>query len=91
MTETPISRDDIDALAQGVDALTLPQAPRELLDGIISAIRTTIGDEQEPVTVTVVVGPSVQDDFDAAYTPDAASTHAAVHRGVKVTVNKIGR
>jgi hypothetical protein len=84
MDELLVAREDIDALADAVDAGTVP-AP-DLLRALVTAIRSAVG-EDDPVSVSVEVE-SVPEVFEAAFVPEPASNAA---RHVRVTVAKIGR
>jgi hypothetical protein len=86
MDSVSVNRDDIDALAQALDAGPLPA--QDLLRSLVTAIRTVSGDEQS-ITVSMEVVDSLQDTFEAAFTPDPAS--AASGQRVRVTFAKIGR
>jgi len=88
MDSVSVNLDDIDALAQALDAGTLPA--RDLLRSLITAIRRVSGDE-ESVTLSVQVVMSLQDTFDAAFTPDPAPGDPAAGQQVRVTFAKIGR
>jgi hypothetical protein len=88
LDSVPVSHDDIDALAQALDAGTLPAT--ELLRSLVAAIREVSGDE-ESVTVNVEVAGSLQETFDAAFTPDPSPGGLASGTQVNVTVRKIGR
>jgi hypothetical protein len=83
-----VSHDDIAALADALDAGTLPAT--ELLRSLVAAIREVSGDE-ESVTVSVEVAGSLQETFDAAFTPDPPPGGPASGTQVHVTVHKIGR
>jgi hypothetical protein len=83
-----VSHDDIDALANALDTGTLPAT--ELLRSLVAAIREVSGDE-ESVTVNVEVVGSLQETFDAAFTPDPSPGGPASGTQVHVTVHKIGR
>lgn len=89
MDNVLVSRDDIDALAQALDGGSLPA--QELLSSLVAAIREVAGDE-ESVTVSVEVGGSLEDTFDAAFTPDPkpapdapALGHQVLMRVMKIT------
>jgi hypothetical protein len=84
MDSVPVSRNDIDALAQALNASSLPAA--DLLRSLVTAIRQVSGDD-EAVTVNVEVTGSLQETFDAAFTPEPAPGAP----GVRVTVMKITR
>jgi hypothetical protein len=84
MDSVSVSRNDIDALAQALDAGALPAG--DLLRSLITAIRQASGDD-EMVTVSVEVASSLQETFDAAFTPEPAPGGPGVH----VTVMKITR
>lgn len=90
MDSVSVSRNDIDALAQALDAGTLPAT--DLLRSLVTAIRTVSGDE-ESVTVSVEVVGSLQDTFDAAFTPEPEPAAPAPGLGqqVNVRVMKITR
>lgn len=84
MDSVSVSRNDIDALAQALDAGALPAG--DLLRSLIAAIRQTSGND-EIVTVTVEVTDSLEETFEAAFTPEPAPGGHGVH----VTVMKITR
>lgn len=89
MDSVSVSRNDIDALAQALDAGALPAGDLpagDLLRSLITAIRQASGND-EIVTVDVEVTDSLQETFDAAFTPEPAPGGPAVH----VTVMKITR
>jgi hypothetical protein len=90
MDSVSVNRDDIDALAQALDTGTLPA--KDLLSSLVAAIRAVSGDE-EAVTVSVEVAESLQDTFDAAFTPAPPPPPAAPAPGnhVHVKVMKITR
>lgn len=88
MDSLSVSHDDIAALADALDAGTLPAT--ELLRSLVAAIREVSGDE-ESVTVSVEVAGSLQETFDAAFTPDPPPEGPASGTQVHVTVHKIGR
>lgn len=90
MDSVSVNRDDIDALAQALDTGTLPA--KDLLSSIVAAIRAVSGDE-EAVTVSVEVVESLQDTFEAAFTPEPPPPAAAPAPGhhVHVKVMKITR
>ena len=91
MTTIDVSRDDIDALAAAVDRTTLPPGAARVLGSLITAIGELIGEQDEPVTVTVEAG-TLHHQFDAAFTPEDAPAFAAGSgHGIRVTVTKIGR
>jgi hypothetical protein len=87
MDSVSVNRDDIDALEHALDTGTLPA--KDLLRPLVTAIRTVSGDEQS-ITVSVEVV-SLQDTFDAAFTPDPAPGGPAPGQQVRVTFTKIGR
>jgi hypothetical protein len=74
MDSVLVSRDDIDALAQALDAGLLPAG--DLLRSLIVAIRAVSDGGEESVTVSVDVVGSLRDTFDAAFTPDPAPDSA---------------
>lgn len=88
MDSVSVSHHDIDALADALDAGTLPAT--DLLRSLVAAIREVSGDE-ESVTVSVEVAGSLQETFDAAFTPDPSPGGPASGTQVHVTVHKIGR
>jgi hypothetical protein len=88
MDSISVNRDDIDALEHALDTGTLPA--KDLLRSLLTAIRTASGDEQS-VTVSVEVVESLQDTFEAAFTPDPAPGGPAPGQQVRVTFSKIGR
>ena len=88
MDSVSVNLADIDTLAQALDTGTLPA--KDLLRSLVSAIRTASGDEQS-VAVSVEVVESLQDTFDAAFTPDPAPGGPAPGQQVRVTFSKIGR
>jgi hypothetical protein len=90
MDSVAVNRDDIDALAQALDTGTLPA--KDLLSSIVAAIRAVSGDE-ESVTVSVEVVESLQDTFEAAFTPEPAPPPEVPAPGhqVHVKVMKITR
>jgi hypothetical protein len=88
MDSVSVNRDDIDALAQALDTGTLPA--KDLLSSIVAAIRAVSGD-QESVTVSVEVVGSLQDTFEAAFTPESAPEAPAPGHQVHVRVMKITR
>jgi hypothetical protein len=69
MDSVSVSLDDIDALAQALDAGTLPA--EDLLNSLVTAIRTAVRDE-ESVTVSVQVEGSLPETFQAAFEPEPA-------------------
>jgi hypothetical protein len=86
-----VSRNDIDALAQALDAGALPAGDLpagDLLRSLIAAIRQASGDV-ETVAVSVEVADSLQETFEAAFTPEPAPAPGGP--GVHVTVMKITR
>jgi hypothetical protein len=87
MESVSVNRDDIDALERALDAGTLPA--KDLLRSLVTAIRAVSGDEQS-ITVSMEVDESVQDTFEAAFTPDPAPAPASGQQ-VRVTFFKIGR
>ena len=89
MDSVSVSHDDIDALAHALDAGTLPAT--ELLRSLVTAIRRVSGGDEESATVSVEVVGSLQQTFDAAFTPDPAPGGSASGPQVHVTVRKIGR
>jgi hypothetical protein len=88
MDSVSVDRDDIDALEHALDTGTLPA--EGLLRSLVTAIRTVSGDEQS-ITVSVEVVESLQDTFEAAFTPDPALGGPASGQQVRVTFTKIGR
>jgi hypothetical protein len=93
MDSVSVNHDDIDALAQALDTGTLPA--KDLLSSIVAAIRAVSGDE-EAVTVSVEVVVSLQDTFEAAFTPEPApapppAAAPAPGHHVQVKVMKITR
>lgn len=84
MDSVSVTRDDIDDLAQALHAGSLPAG--DLLRSLIAAIRQASGDD-EIVTVSVEVAGSLQETFEAAFTPEPAPGGP----GVRVTVMKITR
>ena len=84
MDSVSVSRNDIDALAQALDAGAMPAG--DLLRSLITAIRQASGGD-EMVTVSVEVTNSLGETFDAAFTPEPATGGPGVH----VTVMKITR
>lgn len=90
MDSVSVNRDDIDALAQALDAGVLPAG--DLLRSLLAAIRQVSGND-ESVTVEVEVEAEVvqplKETFAAAFTPEPA-TGAAAHQ-VHVSVKKITR
>lgn len=86
MDSVSVNRDDIDALAQALDAGSLPA--QDLLRSLVTAIRTVAGDEPS-ITVSMEIVDSLPDTFEAAFTPDPVAP--ASGRGVRVTFAKIGR
>ena len=88
MDSVSVNLDDIDALAQALDTGTLPAT--DLLRSLVTAIRRVSGDEQS-ITVSVEVVASMQDTFDAAFTPDPAPGEPNSGQQVRVTFAKIGR
>src|SRR5215468_9826459 len=92
MAETQLSRDDIDALTESIDTITLPPHAKALLHDVVNAVSEAIGGADSPVAVTVEVERSVREEFDASFTPDhALAPGAAAGSGVIVTVKKISR
>ncbi len=87
MDSVSVNRDDIEALAQALDAGTLPA--KDLLRSLVTAIRTVSGDEQA-ITVSMEVVDPLPDTFEAAFTPDPVPA-AASGQQVRVTFMKIGR
>ena len=86
MREVPVSRDDIDDLAENIDALDLSDSQRALLSGIVAVIRELIqasessvnnlvlrvADQQELVVARVGDKlPSLRDQIRGAFTPGA--------------------
>lgn len=89
MDSVSVNRDDIDALAQALEDGTLPA--KDLLSSLVAAIREASGDE-ESVTVSVEVGGSLQDTFDAAFmAEEPAPGDPAPGHQVHVQVMKITR
>ena len=88
MDSVSVNRDDIDALAQALDTGTLPAT--DLLRSLVTAIRAVSGDE-ESVTVSVEVVESLQDTFEAAFTPEPAAGGPAPGHQVLMRVMKITR
>jgi hypothetical protein len=94
MDSVSVNQNDIDALAQALDAGTLPAG--DLLRALVAAIRAVSGDQQ-PVTVSVeavTAEGSLGDVFDAAFTPEpapAAPGVPAAGQQVHVRVMKITR
>jgi hypothetical protein len=89
MDSVSVNRDDIDALAQALDAGVLPAA--DLLRSLVAAIRQVSGDDQSvtvEVEVEAEVAESLKEQFAAAFTPEPAG--AAPHQ-VHVSVKKITR
>jgi len=90
MDSVSVNRNDIDALAQALDAGVVPAA--DLLRSLIAAIRQVSGDD-ESVTVEVEVEAEVaeplKETFAAAFTPEPAAG-AGAHQ-VHVSVMKITR
>jgi hypothetical protein len=86
MDNVSVSLDDIDALARALDSGTVPA--QDLLRAFVAAIRAVSGDE-ESVSVSVEVIGSLQDTFDAAFTPyPAEEGHASgqhLHVLMKIT------
>jgi hypothetical protein len=68
MDSVSVSRDDIDALTQGLDAGLLPAG--ELLRSLVNAIQAVFDGGEDSVTVSVDVTGSLRDTFDAAFTPE---------------------
>jgi hypothetical protein len=68
MDSVSVSREDIDALAQALDAGPLPAG--DLLRSLVTAIRAVSSGDEESVTVSVDVVGALRDTFDAAFTPD---------------------
>jgi hypothetical protein len=85
MDSVSVNRDDIDALAQALEDGAL--AAKDLLSSLVAAIREVSGDE-ESVTVTVEVVGSLQETFDAAFTPEP---EPAPGHQIHVRVHKITR
>jgi hypothetical protein len=71
MDSVSVSRDDIDALTQALDAGLLPAG--ELLRSLVTAIQAVSDGGAESVTVIVDVTGSLRDTFDAAFTPEPGS------------------
>ena len=86
MREVPVSRHDIDDLAENIDALDLSDSQRALLSGIVAVIRELIqasessvnnlvlrvADQQELVVARVDdKSPSLRDQIRGAFTPGA--------------------
>jgi hypothetical protein len=92
MQNVSVNLDEIDALAQALDSGTLPA--QDLLRSLVTALRAVSGDE-EAITLSVEVAGSVQDTFNAAFTPDPtpAGPAAGQQTGqqIRVTFIKIGR
>ena len=88
MDSVSVNLADIDTLAQALDTDTLPA--KDLLRSLVTAIRRVSGDE-ESITVSVEVVASLQDTFDAAFTPDPAPGGPTSGQQVRVTFAKIGR
>ena len=88
MDNVPVSLDDIDALAQALDSGIVPA--QDLLRALVTAIRAVSGDE-ESFTVKVEVIGSLQDTFDAAFTPDPAPGGPASGQRPHVRIMKITR
>ncbi len=90
MDSVSVNRDDIDALAQALDTGAWPA--KDLLSSLVAAIRAVSGDE-ESVTVSVEVVGSLQETFDAAFTPEPEPAPGAPASGqqVQVRVMKITR
>jgi hypothetical protein len=76
MDSVSVSRDDIDALAQALDADLLPAG--DLLRSLVAAIRAVSDGGEESVTVSVEVTESLRSTFDAAFTPEPAAEPAPV-------------
>jgi hypothetical protein len=89
MDSVSVNHEDIDALAQALDAGTLPA--EDMLRSLVTAIRAVSGGDEESVTVSVEVVQSLQETFDAAFTPDPAPGSPASGQQIAVTVRKIGR
>lgn len=89
MDSVSVNRDDIDALAQALEDGSL--AAKDLLSSLVAAIREVSGDE-ESVTVNVEVVVSLQETFDAAFTPEEpAPEDPAPGKKIHVRVHKITR
>jgi len=88
MDNVLVSRDDIDALAGALDTGSLPA--KDLLSSVVAAIRAVSGDD-ESVTVSVEVGGSLQDTFEAAFEAEPAPDAPAPGHQVHVRVMKITR
>lgn len=88
MDSVSVDRDDIDALEHALDTGTLPA--EGLLRSLVTAIRTVSGDEQS-ITVSVEVVESLQDTFEAAFTPEPAPEPPAPGHQVNAWVMKITR
>jgi hypothetical protein len=75
MDSVSVSRDDIDALTQALDAGLLPAG--ELLRSLVNAIQAVFDGGEESVTVSVDVTGSLRDTFDAAFTPEPGAAAPA--------------
>jgi hypothetical protein len=95
MAEMLISRQDMESFTQILEGLVAPAAPKELLSKIVIAIRDAMDEQADDVSVSVEPADrpaaSFGDQFDSAFTPEAADAPAGAASGVKVTVAKIGR
>ena len=92
MDSVSVSRDDIGALTQALDAGLLPAG--ELLRSLVNAIQAVFDGGEESVTVSVDVTGSLRDTFDAAFTPEpgaAAAATAPPAQQVHLRVFKITR
>jgi hypothetical protein len=88
MDSVSVNRDDIDALEQALDTGTLPA--KDLLSSLVAALRAVSGDD-ESVTVSVEVAGSLQDTFEAAFTPEPAPEAPVSGHQIHVTFMKITR
>jgi hypothetical protein len=88
MDGIPVNLDDIDALAQTLDA----GSAKDFLSSLVTALRAVSGGE-ESLTVSVQVGESLQDTFDAAFEsePEPAPKELAAGYQIHLSVMKIGR
>lgn len=75
MDSVSVSRDDMDALTQALDAGLLPAG--ELLRSLVNAIQAVFDGGEESVTVGVDVTGSLRDTFDAAFTPEPGAAGPA--------------
>lgn len=91
MATMQVSRADIESFTEILGGLTAPAAPKALLSAIVTAISEAIGDEDQPVTVTVERDPSIREQFETAFAPEELTAAGGAGSGVTVKVMKIGR